>query len=36
VIAIFSSWPRADVDEGPYGWVASYDLMEALIAKFGS
>jgi len=36
VIAIFSSWPRADVDEGPYGWVASYDLMEALIAKFGN
>jgi CubicO group peptidase (beta-lactamase class C family) len=34
VIAIFSSWPRADVDEGVYGWAATYDLGEALIRKF--
>jgi CubicO group peptidase (beta-lactamase class C family) len=34
VIAIFSSWPRADVDEGAYGWSATFDLEEALISKF--
>ncbi len=36
VIAIFSSWPRADVEEGPYGWVATFDLVDALIATFGN
>jgi hypothetical protein len=35
VVAIFSSWPRADVEAGPYGWVATFDLVDALIAKFG-
>ncbi len=34
VIAIFSSWPRADVEEGPYGWKASAELEEALTRKF--
>ncbi len=36
VIAIFSSWPRADVEEGPYGWVATFDLVEALISNFST
>ena len=34
VIALFSSWPRADVSEGVFGWMATADLQQALIRNF--
>lgn len=34
VIAMFSTWPRADGNNKTHGWAASAELMDALIAKF--
>lgn len=34
VIAMFSTWPRADGDGETHGWGATAQLMDALIARF--
>ena len=34
VIAMFSSWPRAEANGPKVGWDATGQLMDALIAKF--
>ena len=34
VIAMYSTWPRADGDGETHGWDVSAELMEALIARF--
>ena len=34
VIAMFSTWPRADGNDETHGWGATAQLMDALIARF--
>ncbi len=34
VIAMYSTWPRADGDSATHGWDATAELMNAIISEF--